>query len=159
MLAIISITSTRQIFFVCLRESIGNGIINIMNSFLKSRLFLFFELIILGIVIVGMVRIRIQEKHINQEIASLEKRAADEKEENKQLQERLKSSSGSSYFELEAKRTLNYQKPEETVFVFYTPSLPVNRDTAGNEKADASKQKISNPILWWRYFFGADRGT
>jgi cell division protein FtsB len=125
-----------------------------MTRLFKSKFFLLLEIVILILAINGFIKISAKKKSIQTEINNLEGQVEKAGQENLVLSRQLKQASSDSYQEMQAKRSLNYRKPDETVFVLYEDPL----DQRGGKSV--SKEEVnshaSNPVLWWRYFFGAD---
>ena len=120
-------------------------------DFLKTKVFFGLEIIFLAIAVVGFVNITAKKKSVDTEITSLARKAASIRNENEQIEQRLKKTTTDSYVETEARRKLNYSKPGESVFVFYEESAPALADAQaeGNGRISALK----NPKKWINYFF------
>ena len=109
------------------------------------------EIIILALVINGFIKISAKKKSIQAEINDLEHQVEKAEQKSLVLSAQLKRASSDSYQELQAKRSLNYRRPDETVFVFYEDSLDRKGDKSTSK--EEANNHASNPVLWWRYFF------
>jgi len=129
--------------------------------FFKSKLFLLIGITILSFTIFNLIKISIKQKAIQSEInQSLIKRDQIQLE-NHALSERLNKAVSDSDKELLAKRTLNYKRPGETVFIFYPApdQSGENDDVLDNALVlkenglGQQESSINNALLWWHYFF------
>jgi cell division protein FtsB len=123
-----------------------------MIRFLKSKLFLLAEMVILTFSIIAFVKTVNKKSSIDSEIGLLQSQAQKLKEEKQFYQQELQETSLSSYVELEAKKKLNYRRPGETVLVFYedTARQPLPAKSALSQK---ETKEPSNLVKWWEYFF------
>lgn len=131
--------------------------------FFKTKFFLLLLIAVLSFTVFALVKVSIKQKAIQTEIDQLSSKRDRIQEENYDLAERLNKASSNSDPELLAKRTLNYKRPGETVFVFYpvkdapiiSPAGSINQDRvfSADEPAEREVGIINNAVLWWRYFF------
>lgn len=124
-----------------------------MLKFLKSKVFLFLEIIILILIVISLMKILSKKKSVGQEIDYLSRQIAVLQQESDMLTDQLQDTFNDSYAELEAKRKLNYRRPNETVFVFYEDK-PVIEAAVKDQTGDHFAVASGNPGKWWRYFFG-----
>lgn len=95
----------------------------------------------------------LRNREMQQEIDSLEGRAASLQEKNDKLAEATERFGSTAVIEREARLKLNLQKPGETVVVVReTAKLQDSEDPAGPAPEGESRGG-TNPSKWWHYFF------
>ena len=124
-----------------------------LRKLLGLRTFLFINLIILFLVTLSFGREFVRNYEIDREIKQLEQRAVSLEQQNQdilQLAERLKTN---DYLEQEGRLRLGLMKPGESVAVISEPEVGEPVQPAAEEAQD-HEITMSNPRLWWNYFFG-----
>lgn len=94
---------------------------------------------------------------IEREISALKNNISEIEERNKELLTRLDYFKSEENLEKEARIQLNVKRPGEKVVVIVgkqnqNSGIENAENLEGNEPAD--KGIVSNPLKWWRYFFG-----
>ncbi|HBH45972.1 MAG: hypothetical protein A2445_02840 [Candidatus Jacksonbacteria bacterium RIFOXYC2_FULL_44_29] len=130
-----------------------------MVKIFRSKIFLGLEIVLLVVAIVALIKFSAKNKTIQAEIADWGKQVAMMENENQNLEKRLQEIKQDSYVELEAKKKLNYRRPDETVFVFYEENSQGQEMIGPRPSGRVESDNLSNPTKWWRYFFGSDKRT
>ncbi|MEK9165300.1 MAG: hypothetical protein AAB525_00355 [Patescibacteria group bacterium] len=133
--------------------------------FFRSKLFLIVGIAVLSFIVFNLIKVSIKQKAIQSEINQLSTKRDQIRLENSILGERLNKAISDSDKELLAKRTLNYKRPGETVFIFYpAPDVQVSQSAGGDnvldeaivlneDRLEEQGRGINNALLWWHYFF------
>ncbi len=100
-----------------------------------------------------------RNREIAKEIQSLQDEARRVDQENRKLSDRIEYLQSDTFREREAKRVLEYQKTgEKVVLIRDRAGVSDNRsDTLEKNEPfvlGVSKDAESNPLKWWREFFG-----
>lgn len=100
-----------------------------------------------------------RNREIAEEIRDLQDEARRIDQENRKLNDRIEYLQSDTFREREAKRVLEYQKAgEKVVFirdrVSASGSVPDISSPGESFVLGASKDAESNPLKWWREFFG-----
>ena len=134
------------------------------KKFFESRLFFVVGIAVLAVFSVSLTRAQLKDRAILQEIDDLQSETDTLIQERQNYETLLGFLQSPVFLEKEARSSLGYAKPGETVVVIEknaecrTPHQnkfgagPVQNDTCMEE--DFSLKKMSNPRKWWIYFFG-----
>lgn len=98
-----------------------------------------------------------RNKHIESEIAELQKKAEELSQKNGLLSDQIQYFRTQNFKDKEVKEKLNMKKPNEEV-VIVTPSPaknnpPSEESVAGSETQINLAPEQSNPKKWWNHFF------
>ena len=127
----------------------------------KLRFILSNILVIALLVAIGFISLKAfkemqRKKQIEKEISDLKAEAEKVRKDNQDLTDKITYFESPEFQEWEAKRKLNFQKPDENV-VIVKPS-PSKADESGGSADQAqqgtqSLKDIPNYIKWWNQFF------
>ena len=118
------------------------------QDFLKSRLFTVPLLLVFSAVAFVTVKLYMQKREVDSEIARLQAQASELESGNKQLSELIKYLDTPEFKEKEAREKLNLKRPGEEVVV-----LPGEDEVAGLVAGAQSGENKPNPTKWYEYFF------
>jgi cell division protein FtsB len=96
-----------------------------------------------------------RNRQIQEEVQALEQEAENLKKSNQNLKEKIAYFETQDYQELEAKRELSFQKPDENVVIVKPNALQSsgeNNDVQANDLSQ-SKKSIPNYRKWYNLFF------
>lgn len=123
------------------------------NQWLRKRAILGFALLVFGYLVLGSVKLVIENYKVHQDATRLDSELTQIQQHNLELKNLLAYYQTDSYKEKEARARFNYQKPGERVVAV---PQPVNEEPSitqpGAETQPATPP--SNPEQWWSYFFG-----
>lgn len=122
------------------------------RSFLKSRIVTWLLTAVFVFVLIGFVRVYLQKRQIDQEIAKLQDQTNKIKKDNEQLSYLIKYYNTPQYQEKQAREKLNLKKDGEVVV-----GLPDSTETASQDQTTTSLSKSSNAKAWFNYFFHANQ--
>lgn len=98
--------------------------------------------------LVNFLRAVKEDRVLADEIRRKEAEAAAIEQKNAELITQKQQLESEEYLEREARTKLGYRKEGESVLVIERGAADSGHIAAG------TGQRTSNPILWWRYFFG-----
>lgn len=130
------------------------------KDFLKaiffSRIFLVALIIMTFLLAVSTGRAIWRKYQIEREISALKNNISEIEKKNEELLARLDYFKSEENLEKEARIQLNVKRPGEKVVVIVGKenSSPVRNEKGNSAESPADKNKLSNPLKWWRYFFG-----
>lgn len=120
-----------------------------------------YYLIILAVLGVGAVISRKAYREykrnqlIQKEIDTVKEQAEKLKKNNDDIREKISYLETEDFKEWEAKKKLNFQRPEENVAIVRpSPSREAIGEIKKNEERTAPEPSIPNWKKWWNYFFG-----
>ena len=95
-----------------------------------------------------------RSRQIESEMKKLEEEAAKITSDNLNLEDKIAYFKTEEYQESEAKKRLNYQKPDENV-VIIKPSISHDESPKeeGRQPEAERKEELPNYKKWWNYFF------
>lgn len=96
--------------------------------------------------LVNFLRAVKEDRVLEAEIKHLAAEAATIEQKNTELRGQKQQLESEEYLEREARTKLGYRKEGESVLVIERESKNMKHETRSNDP--------SNPVLWWRYFFG-----
>lgn len=123
---------------------------NFITRVFKSQIF--FTLLALALLVMILIPVykNYQErKAINKEIAEIEKERKELENSNKELRQMLDYLESEESLEAQARLNLGLKRPGEEVVVIKTESDKQEEVNNINNK----KENLSNPQIWFRYFF------
>lgn len=123
---------------------------NFISRFASSQIF--FTLLALALLVMILIPVykNYQErKAINKEIAEIEKERKELENSNKELRQMLDYLESEESLEAQARLNLGLKRPGEEVVVIKTESDKQEEVNNINNK----KENLSNPQIWFRYFF------
>lgn len=116
---------------------------------IRSKIAFFILFILAGLFAAGFLRSYFKDYGVRQEIKALEDKQLALERYRSELLNLLKSVQSKAYAEEQAREQFGLRKPGEKSVVIQQPSKgEVLSNTLENESL------ISNPILWWLWFFG-----
>jgi len=118
------------------------------QSFIRSRLATWVLGTILVFAMFGTAKIWTEQNRVNKEIARLEQQADKINQDNEQLSYLIEYFNTQEYKDKQAREKLNLKKEGE-----YVVGLP---DQAELETQPIQPAPLSNPQLWFNYFFNHD---
>lgn len=118
-------------------------------SYLKSSWLIIACIVLTFAFVFGYARSYIKHYNVNKEIALLAEEQRTLENERIELSTLFKSVQNTEYAEEQAREKFGLRKPGENVVV-----IKKKEDVETELKVENSEQKISNPMLWWLYFFG-----
>lgn len=134
------------------------------KDFLKaiffSRIFLGAMVILIFWMAISTGRAMWRKFQIEHEISVLKKNISEMEKKNEELLARLDYFKNEENVEKEARAQLNVKRPGEKVVVILKKEDNRSKSKQeGNSSSDrlADKKNLSNPLKWWRYFFGGER--
>lgn len=122
------------------------------TDWIRRRAIAGFALLVLVYLVVGSVRLVVDNYRVHQSAKRLDVEVADIQQHNLELRNLLAYYRTDSYKEKEARARFNYQKPGERVVAV---PLPVNEDPTITQTGPETKAATppSNPEQWVDYFF------
>lgn len=129
------------------------------KDFLKaiffSRIFLAALVVLTFWVAVSTGRAVWRKIQIEREISALKNNIAEIEKKNEELLARLNYFKNEENLEKEARAQLNVKRPGEKVVVIVGQKNDgaTQQEKDNGAKNSADKNKLSNPLKWWRYFF------
>ncbi len=126
-----------------------------ISSWIRQRSGNIFALIVIGYLLLGSVKLIVENYRIHQDRISLKNEISSLEEQNTQLKNLTAYYRTDSFKEKEARTRLNYQKPGERVIVV---PMPTGDDSSNLTRPGIETKPTpppSNPEAWWRYFFGS----
>lgn len=128
---------------------------NSWKVFFHSRWFLLVAVLVLLFLGFIFLRAYSQNYGIEQEISRLQSETSRLKKRRLELLDTIKYAESDSFVEAKARTELNLLKPGEKVAIIHNVTSAVG--VSGQDKAKVvESENISNPVRWWRYFFGPD---
>lgn len=95
-----------------------------------------------------------RSRQIENEMKKLEEDAAKIKNDNLSLEDKIAYFKTQEFQESEAKKRLNYQKPEENVVIIKpSPSTEEPKEENISQPEAEKKEGLPNYKKWWNYFF------
>jgi cell division protein FtsB len=124
-----------------------------------SKILFLVMILILGYLGYALVNIFLEKKIIDNRLASLRSEVEEMELYRAEIKKNKEYYSSQDFLEKEARRLLNYQKPDEEVIAV----IPNKNSQISEEKTITKKEKVqqknieelSNPEKWQQYFFGA----
>ncbi len=125
---------------------------NKLKTLFASRWFLAIALAVLLLLSITYARAFYQNYQVQEEIKRLQSEAKRLEAKKIKTLDALKYVRSAAYVEEKARTELNLLKEGEQMAII---SGSAERLTAGQEKIKGvESNSLSNPIRWWRYFFG-----
>jgi cell division protein FtsB len=121
------------------------------------------NIILVGLVAWGFLGEYQRSRALQQEIAALDARATELRQENLELTDLREKLAGSNAMEREARLKLNLQKPGEEVVVIRgepavaTRSVVASPDGTDAASAEEAPTSLGNARRWWDFFFNNER--
>lgn len=124
------------------------------TDWIRRRALAGFAVLVLAYLVVGSVRLVIENYHIHQSANRLDAELAEIRQHNLELKSLLAYYQTDTYKEKEARARFNYQKPGERVVAV---PLPAGEEPGITQPGPETKAATppSNPEQWVEYFFGA----
>lgn len=123
------------------------------TQWLRQRAITIFMLLVFGYLVLGSVKLVIENYRVNQDTKRLETELSQLEQHNLELQSLLAYYRTESYKEKEARARLNFQKPGERLVVVPQPTDEEPSITQPSTETQPPTPP-SNPRQWWNYFFG-----
>lgn len=123
-----------------------------IKRFFASKLFLFFGLIILGLLFFVFGKKMMESRQIDKELKAMEENIHRLESQNVELNKFLSYLNTDEFVEQEARLKFNLQKPGESVVILPESNLE-SKDKNIQSSDKGMAVVISNPKKWWNYFF------
>jgi cell division protein FtsB len=125
------------------------------TDWIRRRALTGFALLVLAYLIIGSVRLVIDNYRIHQSVTRLDTELNEIKQHNLELKSLLAYYQTDSYKEKQARARFNYQKPGERVVAV---PYPAGEDPTITQPGPETKPATppTNPQRWYRYFFGKE---
>lgn len=123
-----------------------------MVKFLKSKWLLMVMIPLIGWLSLSFIKIKLQENIVNKEVANLEAKINNIKEENSSLEKVLGYLANPSFLQKEARIKINYKSPDEGVAFVYTDEDP--GFSSGSVDINERLSRLPNPAKWIYYLMG-----
>lgn len=122
-----------------------------LERFGSMKFLLVGGLVFLVFISIGLSKEILRRHQINKEIERVKEEIEQLEHKNRELSSLIDYLSTESFREMQARRTLGFQKPGETAISIQP------REEEGEEVKEKEEQKeeISNSKKWWNYFFVA----
>jgi len=121
---------------------------SLIRKVLKSKLFLFFCLIILVFLIISFGKEFTRRYYLEKEVEKLEEQIAELENRNQKFTELVDYLNTEDFTEAEARLKMGLKKPGEEVMVIEYPEGQEKEMVSENNNSD-----LTNPDKWWHYFF------
>lgn len=126
---------------------------NSWKSIFYSKWFLILNCIVLIVICYASIRNFYHDYQIQKEIKRFQEQAKMLETKNLETLEILKHVKSQNFIEEKARTEFNLVKPGEKVVVIHG-SEKNNQNYGQIAQNMIEQEKVSNPVKWWRYFFG-----
>jgi len=124
-----------------------------LRRVLGLRTFFIINIVILFLVTLSFGREFVRNYEIDKEISNLEEKAFSLESQNQEILELAERLNTDDYLEQEGRMRLGLKKPGENVVIISEPEDITIPSQELSDTPTAQQKKISNPRLWWEYFF------
>lgn len=125
-----------------------------LRRILGLKTFLIINLVILFLVTLSFGREFVRNHEIDKEISNLEEKAANLEAQNQEILELAERLNTDDYLEQEGRMRLGLQKPGESMVIIEGSEDITEPSQVINTAPETQEGRVSNPRLWWEYFFG-----